>query len=215
RVIGVRFLPTLFLDLLGLRRMLRHELMHISDMLDEAFLYQDERIGSSPHEEAFIIDRYRVIWDIYIDSRLLRADRETVSGREGRLWEFDRVYRKISSSERSAAFEVLWEMEKMDHPWILRLAKDPTRVQDLAEKGFEEGETKGERKRVLLPGFPCPLCNFPTYVWTEDFGEELCEAVRGDYPKWGLEEGICERCADLYRFRVEFRDQDPGVVNNL
>jgi hypothetical protein len=89
---------------------------------------------------------------------------------------------------------------------VLRFNPTSTRVLALGERDLCEGETKGERKRVLLPGFPCPLCNFPAYVWIESLDEELCEAVREDYPAWGPEEGICERCADLYRFRVEFPD---------
>ena len=64
----------------ALTRYCRHELMHIHDMLDPTFGYDpDTRVGQNPGEETLILHRYRMLWNISVDSRL------TVMGKEPML----------------------------------------------------------------------------------------------------------------------------------
>jgi len=59
----VRLLPRRFLDPSGLGRLLRHELTHLTDMLDPTFAYEPrEQIPEAlPAEEPLVRDRYRLI----------------------------------------------------------------------------------------------------------------------------------------------------------
>lgn len=202
RILKVGLMGSRFSDIPWLRKLLRHELMHVADMLEEAFGYRDEPLGANPSEEAFRVSCYRTLWDIYIDSRLMRQGRETVADQEERRGELEQVYRKIPPAKRARIFEALWSLERMTHPEMVELSKDPRQL--LAMIG-EEGlpEETIQAGRLLLPGSPCPLCSFPTYQWMEISEREVIEAIQADYPQWDAEQGVCERCLDLYQFQVE------------
>ena len=74
--VGIKLLPRRFYDP-ALPRFCRHELLHIKDMLDPAFLYDpDIKVGNTPGEESLILARYRVLWCLSIDSRLTRMEKE-------------------------------------------------------------------------------------------------------------------------------------------
>lgn len=81
------------------------------------------------------------------------------------------------------------------------------RLQLLAHRLGAENGTRGTviqvGGRLLFQGSPCPLCSFPTYRWMEISDREVIEAIQADYPRWEAEQGACERCVDLYPFRVE------------
>ena len=135
--IGMKIRSEHFFDPPNLRRQLRHEFMHVSDMIDEKFGYTYDRLPqvSSPVEENIIRDRYRIIWDIYIDSRLIRQGKETVSDKENQHREFEALYLKIPYSQREVIFENLWGAENLTHHDILDMANDARKVLELAEDG--------------------------------------------------------------------------------
>ncbi|HJO55889.1 MAG TPA: hypothetical protein QF423_04390, partial [Candidatus Scalindua sp.] len=82
----VRLYPELFIE--GsheIRRVIRHELMHVSDMINSAFEYNvHEEFATSPMEERIFTDRYRLFWDISIDGRLTNKGLETTATKEER-----------------------------------------------------------------------------------------------------------------------------------
>ncbi len=51
---------------------LRRELLHIADMLDPQFEYRTERFEGTPGRQNRIRDRYRLLWDVYVEGRLHR-----------------------------------------------------------------------------------------------------------------------------------------------
>ncbi|HEY7678011.1 MAG TPA: hypothetical protein VIG69_13120, partial [Candidatus Methylomirabilis sp.] len=77
-----------------LLRFLRHEFHHIADMLDPGFGYEPRlptgELG--PTHERLLQDRYRVLWDIYIDGRLVRKNWAPSSVRDRRLQEFTKTF---------------------------------------------------------------------------------------------------------------------------
>src|SRR5947199_335551 len=94
--VGIKLLPRRFYDP-ALPRFCRHELLHIKDMLDPAFLYDpDIKVGNTPGEESLILARFRVLWCLSIDSRLTRMGKEAVFPKEQRFREFSTWYRKNS-----------------------------------------------------------------------------------------------------------------------
>lgn len=187
-----------FEEVSRLRRILRHELMHLADMLDEGFGYKDGRLTPFTLQENVVKDRYRVLWDIFIDSRLERLKKEAPCSKEERFQEFQALFRSVAPGKERVMFEGLWgEQTPFSHDRLREMATEPTLV--AAYAGAERAEVKGP-----LPGSPCPVCKFPTHRWVEGSGirQEVVELVRQDLPQWGPGQGICETCHEYYLNRA-------------
>jgi hypothetical protein len=174
-------------------------------MLDEGFGHPPLEEGfpaASPAEGNILRERYRTIWDIYVDGRLTRQGKETVLDKEGRLREMEELYRgrDISSSQLIAAFETIWGAEKLTYAEIMEMARDPNRL--LQRGGAGQESVSGGKQRAPLPGSLCPLCRFPTFHWADGLSElpkHVLETIKGDFPMWGPEEGACGRCIEVYK----------------
>ena len=205
--IRIKIRPEMFLEVPQLRKVLRHELMHIMDIMDDTYGYETKIDAANPTEEIFIRDRYRVIWDIYIDSRLTKGGKETVIDKDKRFLEFSSLYQKIPYSQRVAVFEGLWATERMTHREILDMARDPVKLVEKAEM-VSGKELMEKKKKIHLPGALCPMCKFPTFHWIEELNPEderdkkTIAAIKEDFPGWEPEEGACERCVEIYRMRA-------------
>ena len=196
--IEIKLKPALFLDSDRLARKLRHELMRVSDMLDSGFGYRNEgKLSSNPAEDWAIRESYSFIWDIYVDGRLAREGKETISDKEKRAEEFALHYQGLPISQRRAAFESLWNARELTHDGILRMAKDPGQLLQWAGLSLEG--------KVVIPGSPCPLCSFPTHSWAdlEIAADSLLALVKEDFPAWQPWQGACERCLELYQAKVD------------
>ncbi len=186
-----------FFDVEHLRMVMRHELIHVQDMLDEEFGYKPDLPSLPILERTLVADRYGVIWDIYIDNRLNREGKKTLSDKDAHHREFESLYLKIPQPERTQIFEGLWALEMITHDEILEFARDNNKL--LAR--FTD-----RKEKIFLPGSPCPLCRFPTYSWMEDLeghmDEKAIEIIQRDFPDWSPADGACERCIEVYEARV-------------
>jgi len=187
-----------------LEAFLIHELYHARDMVDPEFDYEDAFIPGSPSVKNLITARFRVLWNIYIDSRLERKKIPSVMSREARFREFDNYYRKLPERQRKGVFEGLWVEEKFTHEELLSMATDlETLMTKFVE--YDEDFSEEDREYIHLPGSPCPLCKFPTYNWVDD-PESICdemviEAIQIDFPDWESKDGACDRCIEVYELR--------------
>ncbi len=203
--VGIRLMADRFLELPTLRRYLRHELLHVVDLLDPHFGYQGEtRLAvTSPAEENIIRNRYRLLWCLSIDARLEGSGREPLEDRGTRRREFDAQYRKFGPAVRDAIFERLWRSELLSHGLLLQMA---TGSDGLLRLGHDAGHTGSETsRRVPLPGSPCPLCRFPSYHFVEDhtiLDSALVTEIRRDFPSFRVDDGLCERCLEVYTLRA-------------
>ncbi|OGW63870.1 MAG: hypothetical protein A3J72_06620, partial [Nitrospirae bacterium RIFCSPHIGHO2_02_FULL_40_19] len=149
-----------------LRKALRHELMHVKDMLDEDYGYDIKVSALNVTEENFIRDRYKILWDIYIDSRLTKEGRETIENKDKRFAWFSGIYKKVPYPQRVVMFDNFWGKERMTHKEILDMSTDM--IKTVAVMGGNASDTEleeGEKKETQRHGTPCPLCQFPTYKW--------------------------------------------------
>lgn len=199
--IVVKLMPDRFMAIPYLKKLVRHELMHASDMLSETYGYRDERLGGNPMEESIVKERYCTFWDIYVDSRLIRKGKETLSDKAGRYAEFDALYRKIPDEVKIAIFEVLWQDEHLTHDKILSLAKDVNELIKISDGLPIKHSLK--KKKTILPGAQCPLCQFRTYQWTEGIEQDayLVNEIKKDFPDWEPEDGVCGQCVEAYKVR--------------
>jgi hypothetical protein len=187
-----------------LNAFLIHEFMHAKDMVDPEFDYEDAFIPGNPSVKNMITARFRLLWNIFVDSRLERMGVVSVLSKQARFREFDNFYRKIPEKQRKGIFEGLWLTEKFNHEELLSMATD---LDTLMSKFVEVGEmAEEERDYIHLQGSPCPLCKFPTYNWVDD-PESICdemviEAIQIDFPDWESKDGACDRCVEVYELRA-------------
>ncbi len=181
-----------------------HEFMHAKDMVDPEFDYEDAFIPGNPSVKNLITARFRLLWNVYVDSRLERAGIISVLPREARYREFDNFYRKVPEQQRRGIFEGIWQTEKFTHEELLSMATD---LESLMSKYVDDAEiSEEERDYIHLQGSPCPLCKFPTYNWVDDV-ESICdemviEAIQIDFPDWENKDGACDRCVEVYELRA-------------
>lgn len=203
--VGIRLQPDQFLDRATLQRYLRHELLHVVDLLNPDFGYERDTplVASSPAVENIIRNRYRLLWCLCIDARLEATGREPLTDRETHRLQFDAQYRKFAPAVRKAIFERLWRPGPRSHSSLLQMAMGSEGLLRLAGDAGHKGSEPP--RRVLLPGSPCPLCRFPSYHFVEDpssLDRALTAEIQRDFPDWTLDDGLCERCLEAYTLRA-------------
>ncbi len=169
---------------------LRHELMHLHDMVDPAFGYQPELPDSGPflNQQRLARERYRMLWDISIDGRLSQAGRESLATKDQRWLEFTAAFAFWNESRQQEVFDALWTNKVPTHSALLEWVSDPRRLQ----------AASGPR-----PGAPCPLCGFPTFAWANaaSLTDQAVSAIQTEFPHWAPEHGACARCHEIYRVK--------------
>ncbi len=208
RKVIIRLYPEIFIEGINeIRRVLRHELVHVSDMMDKDFDYDVyEEFSKSPMEERIMRDRYRLFWDISVDGRLTNKGLETTATREERKKEFDSFFSKIPEGTRALIFSQMWEAEKpMTHNKMVELSKDTNKVLALAAGSRSAEEIIEETKNLgPLPGTTCKLCGFPSFDWEEEVtkDEDITKHLKEDFPDWVPQDGVCSRCAEYYKIKA-------------
>jgi hypothetical protein len=125
RVAVVRLRAELFLDLDQLSILLRYELYHISDMVDPAFGYRPDlgETGDSIAQQNLVRDRYRVLWSMYIDARLVRTDRAPATVLNEQQGPLKKAFDGFPEADVLAIFKTVSHAGSLTHADLLRLAK--------------------------------------------------------------------------------------------
>ena len=208
RKVIIRLYPEIFIEGINeIRRVIRHELMHVSDMMNKEFNYNvNEEFSPSPMEERIMRDRYRLFWDISVDGRLVNKGLETTATRDERKREVDSFFSKIPEGSRDLVFTKMWEAEEpMAHDRMVELSKDTNKVLALAAGDRSSEELIEDTKKLgPLPGTTCPLCGFPSFDWVEEAAkdEETAKVINEDFPDWKPQDGVCSRCAEYYKVKA-------------
>jgi hypothetical protein len=198
-VIALR--PARFRAAEPLRRFLRHEMLHLSDMVDPGFQYAPEIRGPlSVTQQRLARERYRALWDVTIDGRLAQMSHEGKATRAQRREECDLAFPFWPSEKRESVFADLWNNPHPTHPMLESLVRDPRDLRHSSGPG---------------PGAPCPLCAFPTFEWAESaaLAAAIAQAIAAEFPHWTAEQGACSRCADVYRLVSLGRDGQASAVS--
>ncbi len=187
RSIGCRLKTESFLEPDALLAVLRHEFLHIFDMLDPAFDYEPELPQSEGGAMAkrLLQDRYRVLWGVTIDGRLVREGRALAGVRGRREHEFFRTFHFLGANTQDA-FSRFFDHPFRTHGELVAFAQAP-------HLAF------GDSSR---PDMRCPLCGFPTHAFEPNpqrIPAEVLTRIASDFPTWRPAQGLCPQCADLYR----------------
>lgn len=106
---------------------LRHELMHVADMLDQAFAY-DPHVGLGGEylpENELIRERFRVLWDLWVHGRMKRLGWQTVTADAVRRQEFERMFEFLDPARSQALFRVMSGRDGWTQEELLALARQP------------------------------------------------------------------------------------------
>ena len=178
--------------------LLRHEFMHLSDMVDPVFGYSPRLNlpGLNPTQQRITRERYRLLWDITIDGRLFREGRST-DKRQHHLAIFSRAFSFWSDTRRDQVFESHWNDAAPRHENLLALAADPREL---------------SHADAPMPGSLCPLCQFPTFDWADvsALAPETLTKLSRQFPQWHCHLGVCERCVEIYELAGKF--EFPATV---
>ncbi len=179
------------LDSADLAAFLRHELMHVVDMLDPAFCYAPDISlgGINEMEDHLIRERFRILWDIYIDSRLKKKGFSVLVSEEQLFKEFQEAFCFLGKEKQQSIFLKITHSDRLTQSDLIELAHN-----DNLEKSFNQG------------GRLCPLCNFPSYAHITDWRNEanlVAEEIKKEYPHWEVSLGICSQCFEMYRSRIK------------
>ncbi len=172
------------------RRLLRRELLHVADMLDPAFGYAPEAFAAAARRvpPALLRGRYRVLWAVLVDGRLVRRGWAPPGVRAARLREFARMFPMLGA-RAAAAFGRFFDGPGVTHAELVAFAAEPVQASSSARRGPHAGER-------------CPLCGCPTYAFEpapERLPPAVRERIRRGAPAWDPADGLCRQCADLYR----------------
>ncbi|MFQ5489977.1 MAG: hypothetical protein ACE5GE_04580, partial [Phycisphaerae bacterium] len=122
----IQICPQSFIDFDGLVPLMRRDLLHIADMLDERFGYERETFSGNPARQNLQRDRYRVLWDIYVEGRLEREPSNTRSEKERCKRAFGRVFGVDPKNENDHVFDRVFDAESLTHrqlmDWACRAA---------------------------------------------------------------------------------------------
>jgi hypothetical protein len=126
RSVLLKLRAEVFLDPPQLLACLRHELLHIADMLDPDFGYDPAlpEASSDPARTRIVIGRYRALWDTVIDGRLAARGWAPDQIRARRRDEFRRSFPMLAAAA-DAAFERWFDEPRPRHGDLLRFACEP------------------------------------------------------------------------------------------
>ena len=168
---------------------LRHELMHICDMLDPSFAYEPhpEFGGECETEDDLTRERFRLLWNVWVAGRMRRNEWPLPDAEQSRRG-LDRAFASWEPRRHCAVLQDLGSRNRCTQRELLELAKDERLTRMLGAGGVR-----------------CPLCHFPTRdgirAWDGEWAP-IAQAIHADYPDWTPTQGACVQCADLYRARV-------------
>lgn len=185
-VLVIRLLPKTLLDQARLSALLRHELLHVTDMLDPDYGYEAAlpETSGGPMAQRLIQDRYRVLWNTIIDGRLAGRGQLSSDDAEHRRLEFLATFQALGDDAESE-FQRFFAAPRPKHAELVAFALEP--------KGSRSSETR-----------LCPLCSLPAFDLhsrLQALHPRILGAVQRDFPQWNREMGLCLQCADLYDAR--------------
>jgi len=106
----------------SLQYLLHRELLHVADMLDSNFQYAPQNFGGTPARQNLMRDRYRLLWDIYVEARLCRqglSDQRMVSHQKEM---FARLFGCDEDSPCDSRFDAIFEAPSLTHPQLITWA---------------------------------------------------------------------------------------------
>jgi hypothetical protein len=191
-VIGIRIRPARLLDEAACLALLRHELQHVADMVDPAFLYQRDlpALDGGPAYENLVRQRYHLVWDLTIDGRLVHRGLAPEAVRAHRREEFARAFPALGPA-LDEVFVRWFDGPQPTHRAIL----------DFVLSAATDPPSPARAPSTVV----CPICRFPTALQAfvvDAIPPPVAELVARRHPAWRPAQGLCRQCVDLFEARL-------------
>lgn len=144
RALIIALCPECLLEADRLRPWLIGQLRHIEDMVDERFGYKRELPGASTAQQNLIRDRYALLWDIFVEGRLIRSGMLTGDGAVGLRASFDRVFSQGGASPSRLGFEWLLDQDGLTHAQLMSWAVEPNQLLKKNKGGSSAGKERAK-----------------------------------------------------------------------
>lgn len=169
-----------------LQTLLRHEMMHVSDMLDPEFCYSPspEFKGKSEVENDLIRERFAFLWDTYIDARLRCNGWPPVVTVDKRKTDFERLFSLWDHDYRNKIYEEITRKNNLTQRDLLNFASDRCLTKPLGQGGLR-----------------CPLCDCLTHEPITQWAQEnvsVIDEIKKYHPNWDPSLGSCLQCLEIY-----------------
>jgi hypothetical protein len=139
QVLIIALCPECLVDQDRLCSWLNRQLRHIEDMVDERFAYECELPAGTPVQQNLIRDRYAILWDIFVESRLIRSGVLGSDGVGGLWLSFSKAFTRNGRTPSKAVFERLWAAGNLTHPQLMFWATEPCQLLENGEGGSNGG----------------------------------------------------------------------------
>jgi hypothetical protein len=192
RTIAIQLTPELLSHSHQLLDFLRHELLHLVDMLDPSFGYEPNfpKTDGGPTHDALLQARYGVLWDITVDGRLFQRGWLSDSMRKRHFDIFKRTF--AGSAEKvEEVFSNFFDQNSHTHRELVEFARQPHKWLSVSSLDVS---TTGR----------CALCHFPTFhlIKINELPLDVSVRISKNHPAWDRSHSICRQCADLYEART-------------
>ncbi|NUO82625.1 hypothetical protein HUU05_21345 [candidate division KSB1 bacterium] len=189
----IQLTPGLLHQPAALLAFLRHELLHVVDMLDPHFDYTPDFPTSyaGPAYDHLLRGRYAVLWDVIVEGRMLQHGWVPLSAREKQFSSFKRAFQG-SEEKLAESFAHFFDRNSHTHHELVEFAQHPEKW-----LGREKPESSSRGR--------CAICHFPTFrlASASMLAQEVQARIQQDYPAWNATQLVCQQCADLYESRVD------------
>lgn len=125
RTLVIQICPQSFLDSERFVSSMRRELLHVADMLDEAFGYEREAFPGPLSRQSLQRDRYGVLWDIYVEGRLDGEGWGESRAKERLQQAFVRVFENDVAQADVDVFRRLFDAPSLTHRCFMDWAREP------------------------------------------------------------------------------------------
>jgi hypothetical protein len=180
--------PQLFLEFL------RHEFLHLVDMLDPHFGYEPNfpQSDAGPAYDHYLQSRYGVLWDVTIDGRLQQLGWLPPSTREKHFANFKRAFQG-ADEKLAETFAHFFDQNSHTHHELVEFAQHP------------EKWLAGETVEIPAKG-RCAICHFPTFqlITPSELDAALIAKIQKYFSAWNGAEPVCRQCVDLYEAKFYF-----------
>lgn len=154
RTLVIRLCAETFSDPNRLLGLLRHEFMHVSDMLDADFGYRPELAptGTEPGRRHLFSERYRVLWNITVNGRLARRGQLLKDAEAVHRDEFEQVFSMLGK-RLDSCYRSFYDCDRPIHRSLAEFALNPVEV---AARAPVPGLRISDRPAVSAPSGPAP-----------------------------------------------------------
>ena len=130
RTLVIQICPQSFIETGRFITLMRRELLHVADMLDERFGYVREAFSGEPSRQNLQRDRYRILWDTFVEGRLDREQLSTKRDKDRYKHAFGRAFGLDPDSEYDAAVERVFDADSLTHNQLMDWAREPAQLFD-------------------------------------------------------------------------------------